>query len=180
MEIAMKELDVCKQMIVVNDDNSPTNLEAELIGKVDNPSSVSIHRYCFKMTSKKSGEQFFLITSKYGEGWISRLKIINAPEKPSFSWDRPIRHIETGDRCVAVYDSKEHDEDLMEKLCVFRNAKGQCLPGYFSLDGLSDLYQHECELENYEPEEKFDLEECNNGQHLAMQFWKRLPKQHEG
>lgn len=139
----MQELDINKPMMFRGEEVK------EVKHLVDFISEFGFSR-AFLVTAL-NGTQFITYRDKNGrrnqtDDWYD--DIINIPEQPEFSWDKPIRDIKSGDICVGKFKS--------EACCVypwalvFKDDYGHYWFGEFTEDAKSYNSDDEPSLENFE------------------------------
>lgn len=97
-----------------------------------------------------NGTQFITYRDKNGrrnqtEDWYD--DIINIPEQPEFSWDKPIRHKLSGDICVLK--SRDNVEDSYPWSLVFKRPSGGLWASDYNDDGEAYIGRS-CRIENFE------------------------------
>lgn len=150
----MQKLDVTKPMIIKDRSGYKVNHKCTINDVYDGLR----HVFSIENLIAKDGDRL-AVTNNIGEivGGFGcyKLYIINTPEQPAFSWDKPIRHIESKDIAVGVFDN---DCDIYSKFVVFKPSNGGDHYTFtFINNGKEYVYDSKPALENYEPELIYEI-----------------------
>jgi len=142
----MQELDVNKPMQYRKNQNSKIRFVSYIIKNG--------MKKILLIETMSYGEEFTRVVGLNGS-WLNNgethdCDIINVPEKPAFSWDKPIRHIATGGICV--FKHREKSESIYPWFLVFKNKNGIHWASYYTDEAMFHVGDDIPSLENYEPE----------------------------
>jgi|GEM_PF-1495223 len=149
----MQELDVSKPMMIEHKGNRKLNVKR--VSTVQNENGIN---HVFEVSDNEW--DYWLVTDKYGAPACGTIlgKVVNIPEK-TFSWDRPYRIKNRDFKILFYFYHKRNGNDHKPHGLLVQYQCDQPKIYWYTDNGkLSPNEDLDVDLENYEPDERYEIE----------------------